>query len=91
MHYVIATFVFLKSRNMENGNDTLIDIGLRLKKLREQKGFTSYEKFAIEYDLSRMHYWQIEKGKSNITIKTLMKILKIHEVSIEDFFCIKID
>ncbi len=65
-------------------------IGSRLKHLREQKGFTSYERFAIEYDISRMHYWQIEKGKANITIRTLEKLLEIHEISIEKFFEIKI-
>lgn len=37
-----------------------------------------------------MYYWQIEKGKSNITIRTLLKILDIHEISIERFFEIKL-
>jgi transcriptional regulator with XRE-family HTH domain len=75
---------------MDTTNLVLENIGNRLKFLREQKGFTSYEKFAIEYDISRMHYCQIEKGKINITIKTLEKILKIHEISIEQFFEIKV-
>lgn len=61
------------------------------KLIEEENKHTTYEKFAFGNDISRIHYWQIEKGKSNITLKTLMKILKIHEVSIEDFFCIKID
>jgi transcriptional regulator with XRE-family HTH domain len=65
-------------------------IGERLKILRIRKSYTSYEHFAIEHDLSRMHYWNIEKGKANITIKTLVKILAIHQISIEDFFAIDI-
>ena len=72
-------------------SETLLEIGKRLKVLRELKGFTSYERFAIEYDISRMHYWQIEKGKSNVTIKTLIKILNIHEITIENFFEIKVE
>lgn len=61
-------------------------MGEKLRELRIKKGFTSYETFAIEYDFSRMQYWRIEKGQSNITIRTLLKLLKIHEVSLENFF-----
>lgn len=74
---------------MESEELVLQKIGNRLRKLREEKGFTSYEHFAIEYDLSRMHYWKIEKGKANITIRTLLKILAFHEMSIDDFFKIE--
>lgn len=60
-------------------------IGLKLKKLRIEKGFTSYENFAYENDLSRIQYWRMEKG-TNFTIKNLLKILEIHGISIEEFF-----
>jgi hypothetical protein len=30
----------------------------------------------------------MEKGKSNITLKSLIKILNIHGMSMEEFFCI---
>lgn len=66
-------------------------IGKRFKKLRIDKKFTSYEHFAVEYELSRMQYWKIEKGKTNITIKTMCKLLEIHNITIEEFFCIDID
>jgi transcriptional regulator with XRE-family HTH domain len=71
---------------MESETEVLKKIGNRLKKLREDKGFTSYEHFAIEHDLSRMHYWKIEKGKANITIRTLLKILALHKTTIIEFF-----
>lgn len=74
---------------MKNEKEILIDIGERLKKLRIKKGFTSYESFAIENNLSRMQYWRIEKGLTNITIRSLIHILEIHELSIEDFFKLK--
>lgn len=70
---------------MESEKEVLREIGERLKKLREDKGFTSYEHFAIEHDLSRMHYWKIEKGKANITIRTLLKILALHNITLCDF------
>lgn len=76
---------------MKSEEEVLIEIGLRFKFLRKEKGFNSYEHFAIEHDLSRMHYWQIEKGKANITIRTLLNILKIHNCSIEDFFNLPIN
>ena len=71
---------------MKSEEEVLKEIGLRFEQLRKEKGFTSYEHFAIENDLSRMHYWQIEKGKANVTIRTLLNILKIHNCTIEDFF-----
>ena len=76
---------------MKTEQEVLLEIGQRLKKIREVAGYTSYEHFAIEHDLSRMHYWKIEKGKANITIRTLLNILEIHKLSLEEFFSIKIE
>ncbi len=64
----------------------LIDIGNKLARLRLNGGFKSYESFAIENNLSRMQYWRIEKGRTNITMRSLVGLLQIHKVSIEDFF-----
>lgn len=68
---------------------TLEDIGQKLTALRKKKGYTSHETFAYDFDLPRVHYWRIEKGKVNLTVKSLMKILSIHKVSLEDFFANK--
>lgn len=81
----------VKLVQMKSDEELLIEIGLRLKKLREESGYGSYEKFAFDNDISRMHYWQIEKGKVNITMKTLNKILHIHGIELEDLLKIKID
>ncbi|MBT6745401.1 MAG: XRE family transcriptional regulator [Flavobacteriales bacterium] len=75
---------------MKTEKEILIEIGLRLKMLRIKGGFTSYEHFAIEHELSRMHYWKIEKGLANITIRTLTNLLHIHNYTIEDFFALSI-
>lgn len=57
----------------------------KLERMRIEKGFTSYENFAIEYGISRMQYWRMEKG-TNFTFESLLKILDAHKISLEDFF-----
>lgn len=54
--------------------------------LRIKNGHTSYESFALENDLSRMQYWRIEKGRTNLTVKSLKRILDIHKITIDEFF-----
>ena len=66
--------------------DALKRIGLKLTNLRLKKGYSSHENFAYDYEISRVQYWRIEKGKTNITMKSLMKLLDIHKMTIEDFF-----
>jgi transcriptional regulator with XRE-family HTH domain len=66
---------------------TLGEIGEELSQLRMKKGYDTVLNFAIEHDLPPNQYWKIENGKANITIKTLLKLLAIHRVSVEDFFC----
>ena len=43
--------------------------GDKLKDLRIEKGYSSYENFAVDNDLGRMQYWRLENGKTNLTIK----------------------
>lgn len=63
----------------------IIDIGEKLKKLRIEKGYSSYEVFAWENEIPRVQYWRMEKG-TNFTIKTLLRVLDAHSVSLQDFF-----
>ena len=67
----------------------LTEIGKRLLELRKAKGYTSHEDFALDYNLPRVQYWRLEKGKANFTIKSLVKILSIHELTVEEFFATK--
>jgi transcriptional regulator with XRE-family HTH domain len=62
-------------------------LGMRLAHMREEKGYQTLKAFAERYDLPQVQYWRIENGKANITIKTLVNILKIHNLSLRDFFC----
>lgn len=67
-------------------NLTLKQIGQRLADLRKQAGYSSYENFAFDHDLPRMQYWRIENGKVNLTIRSLLRILDIHQVTLPEFF-----
>ena len=60
-------------------------IAEKIKQLRINAGFTSYENFAVHYDLDRKYYWSIEKGR-NISMEYLYKILDIHQITLEEFF-----
>jgi transcriptional regulator with XRE-family HTH domain len=64
----------------------LHDVGLKLTQLREEKGYSTIKEFVTRYDLPEIQYWRIEKGKANITVKSLIKILSIHKISPKDFF-----
>ena len=63
-------------------------IGCGLTQLRMLKGYTTIKDFAIDHSLPFIHYWRIEKGKANITLKTLIGLLSIHKITVEDFFTI---
>ncbi|MDE5955738.1 MAG: helix-turn-helix domain-containing protein [Bacteroidales bacterium] len=60
-------------------------IANRIRQLRIDAGYTSHENFAWDNDLSRVQYWRIETG-ANITMKTLLKILDIHGLTLSEFF-----
>jgi transcriptional regulator with XRE-family HTH domain len=57
----------------------------RLKQLRKAKGFANYEQFAYTYNIGRAQYGRYETG-SNITFVNLVKLVKIHGMSLEEFF-----
>ena len=60
-------------------------IGERLKYFRKKSGYTNYEYFAYDHNISRPQYGKYEAG-ANIQLNTLFKILKAMNVSPEEFF-----
>lgn len=60
-------------------------IAEKVKQLRIDKGYSSYENFAYENDLSRVQYWRLERG-TNFTINYLLRVLEIHKMSLSEFF-----
>lgn len=75
---------------MKKSVDTLKDpeyfaIASRLKELRKDKGYSNYEHIAFELGMSRSAYWRLETGV-NFELKTLIKICKLLNITLEDFF-----
>ncbi len=63
----------------------LTAIGQHLRRLRQQKGYTSYEKFAYDHDLPRVGYGNHEQG-GNLTMSSLLRLLDIHGITLAAFF-----
>lgn len=61
-------------------------IGKKLLELRIRKGYTSHVTFAEDFNLPRVQYWRMEKGKANFTLKSLNRVLSIHGVTLEQLF-----
>lgn len=60
-------------------------IGNRIKELRSEMGL-SQEKLALKADLDRTYLASVEKGKRNISIKSLEKIVVALDVPFQKFF-----
>ena len=60
-------------------------IGERVRDLRKEMGYTSYESFAFDHDIPRVQYGRLEKGV-NFRIASLLRILDIHKLTLEEFF-----
>lgn len=60
-------------------------IGNRIRDLRSVMGL-SQEKLALKADLDRTYLAGVEKGKRNISVRNLEKIVNALEVSFQDFF-----
>ncbi|TKC00857.1 helix-turn-helix domain-containing protein [Pedobacter cryophilus] len=70
--------------------DIKLKIAQRIKELREQRGLTQ-EALAYKSDVDRTYMNHVEKGKRNISIINLEKIIVNGlEVSLLEFFNVKV-
>lgn len=74
-----------KKNTKKRLDSRIMRVADKLERIRIEKGFTSYENFAIEFGISRMQYWRMEKG-TNFTFESLLKILDAHKVTLGEFF-----
>ena len=74
---------------MANKDDYTIQqiesLAKRLKEVRKERGFSNYEQFAFENEISRAQYGRYEKGH-DMRFSSLIKILKAMDISLKDFF-----
>ena len=61
------------------------NVGLRIKKLRQEDGITQ-EKFALRTGINRSDLADIEQGNRNFGFDTLDKIVKGFGISLSEFF-----
>lgn len=69
-------------KNIESNIKKVAD---KIRQLRIDSKYTSYETFAFDHEINRVQYWRVESGK-NITMKTFFKILQIHNITPDEFF-----
>ena len=94
---VAAIYLFCRMQNTGNkrtrkkadpGPDPdaeLKKLGNRIKQLRIDKGYSSYEYFAYEHNISRAQFGRYEKGQ-DLRYSSLIKVIAAFEMSVQDFF-----
>lgn len=68
--------------------DTIVELqklGARIKSLRIKNGYSSYEQFAFDNDISRAQIGRYEQGK-DIQYSTLIRVCNALGVTISEFF-----
>lgn len=60
-------------------------VGKRITQLRKERNL-SQETFSYEADLERTYLTHIEKGRKNISLSTLEKIINAFEINVIEFF-----
>ncbi|MBU3659370.1 MAG: XRE family transcriptional regulator [Flavobacteriales bacterium] len=66
-------------------DERILRIAKKIRQLRIDANYTSAESFAYDNNINRVQYWRVENG-TNLTLKTLLKLLDIHKISLSDFF-----
>ena len=66
-------------------SDRIKKVANRLRALRIEAGYSSYESFANDHDLPRVQYWRMEKG-TNFRFSSFLIVLDKHKMTLEDFF-----
>lgn len=57
----------------------------RIKSLRISAGYTSYEYFAYEHNISRTQYARYERGE-DLRYTSLLKVINAHGMTVDEFF-----
>lgn len=67
-------------------NTVQAEIGLAIAQLRIEAGYETTKEFTSRFDLPEIQYWRIENGKANLTLKSIYRILEVHNVDFFEFF-----
>ena len=72
-------------RKYVDRQEALIHIGLNIRKLRTEKKL-SIQELSDKLDIEYNNLIRIEKGRTNCTVATLLKISKVLEIKLTDIF-----
>lgn len=84
LFYPMAEGKKSKQKQLEINNE-LQKLGNRIKALRLERGYTSYEHFAYAHDISRAQFGRYERGL-DLRYSTLIRIINAFEITVEEFF-----
>ena len=76
----------MTGKNSEGRKKEVMEkLAARIRAVRKQRGFSNYEKFANQHNLSRSQVGKYEKGQ-NMTIYSLVTLLDALDMSLGEFF-----
>lgn len=88
----IDLFYCMKGKGKANSKNNALDtdvtlkkLGERIKQLRIKKGYTSYEYFAYDHNISRAQFGRYEQGQ-DLRLSSLIKIVNAFGISLAEFF-----
>ena len=88
----ILLFYVMKERGKKGSKKTLLNpdeqmekLGKRIKQLRIERGYTSYEYFAYDHDISRAQFGRYEKGE-DLRFTSLIKVVNAFGLTLNEFF-----
>lgn len=61
------------------------DVGYRIRELRIQKGWTQ-EQVAEKLGVALRNYQEMERGRQNLTLRTLTRMAHVLEREVSEFF-----
>lgn len=73
-----------KSEAKPKSQEVLL-LAKRIKELRLKKGYTNYETFAYDHNISRSQYGRYENGE-DLRFSSLIKIMKAFDMTPDEFF-----
>jgi transcriptional regulator with XRE-family HTH domain len=74
----------MSEKSVEKSKEIIL-LSKRIKQLRIKAGYSNYEYFAFEHEISRSQYGRYEKGE-DLRFSSLMKLIKAFGITPEEFF-----
>jgi transcriptional regulator with XRE-family HTH domain len=74
-----------KPKPLDDTQQVIEKIGKRIREIRKEKGYTSHETFAYDFEIPRASMGRFERG-DNMRISSLHTVLKALNVTFEEFF-----